>query len=497
MTYLLNEILLYLITATAVGAVAGWAVRHYRCNRGLAEMQEKLDRSRREHNDKTAKFSSYKNKITDLTSKLALQNGELRLMTSRWHSTLSQARQLPKYQSWLKKVQNMYQQTRGERDDFANLASHYVDLHADANQKIKRLNRRVTNQEGYQYRLDDMITKVGRLNSKITTSENDTAALYSMIAQIQSKWSNDRIDATHLSAIYPEMEEQKSQAQSRLAEVDKKYTEKFEQQQTQHQAEIKKMQARIDELTPLEGNLPGQDTMFNRFMDKVRLVGTSENTVLGRAYKQIDETKREVSEKERVFVDTCEEKDAVINDLREQVRDADNRAQAASGAVLQESRVKIQKLETEINSMNGSLALLREHEHTIEAFKNKLTQKPTRRRIPQVTPVKPAKARKTKTVAKKSSAKPTIGLKTPAKGLKIAAAKVKDDLKQVNGIGPVMEKKLNTFGVHSFEQLTKLTSNDIDALAKTLESFPGRIQRDKWVSQSKQLFKKKYGKTIS
>ena len=136
-------------------------------------------------------------------------------------------------------------------------------------------------------------------------------------------------------------------------------------------------------------------------------------------------------------------------------------------------------------------AMLREHEHTIEAFKNKL-QKPIPR-LRKTAQVKPAK--KTETV-KKSESKPAAGLKAPAKGLKISAAKVKDDLKLVKGIGPVMEKKLNDFGVYSFEQLGRLSNDDIEALTETLESFPGRIERDKWVNQSKKLFKKKYGETI-
>ncbi len=493
MTYLLNEILLYLIIAAALGTFVGWLIRRYGCNRDLADMQAKLDHSQRELDDKTAMFSSYENKITDLQSKLDQQSGALKLMTSRWRSTLFQAKQLPKYQSWLKKVQNMYQQTRGERNDFENLSNQYVAMHADANQKIKRLNKRVTDQEGYKYQFEDLITKVRRLNSKVTSSENEFRGLYGMIAQVQDKWRQDRVDATHLRAIHPEIEEQKNKAQWRLAELDKMYTEKIQEQQAQHQSEIEKMLKRIDELTPLEGNLPGQDSKFNRFMDKIRLVGTSKNTVLGRVYKQIDETKREAGEKERVFVDTCEEKDAIIEDLHEQVRIAENRAQTTSTAALQESKARIHELETELSSINCSIEMLREHEHTIEALKNKLSKKPSRT-IPKVVPVKPSKTRTTKAI--KPSSKPAAELKAPAKGLNIAAANVKDDLKLVKGIGPVMEKKLNDFGVYSFEQLGKLTSKDIDALTKTLESFPGRIERDKWVSQSKKQFKKKYGKSL-
>ena len=489
MTYLLSEILIYLIAAAVLGTLVGWLMRRCTCNRDIAELQTKLEQSKRNLNDTTVKFHTQKAQLADLGSRYATQSGELMLMTSRWQSTLKQAKELPYYLSWVNKLQHMYQQACDERDDFSSIACRYAVMHADANQKIKRLNRRVTDQESYKFRLEDMIAKVQRLNSKVTTSENNTRGLYAMIAQIQEKWRGDHAEAELLRGIHPKFEEQKTKAQWRLAELDKKYTEKFQEQQAQHQTEIENMQKRINELTPLEGNEPGQDTKFNRFMDKIRLVGTSKNTVLGRVYNQINETKREVSEKERIFVDTCEEKDAIIDDLREQVRTAENRAQASNSAILQERTTRIRELETELNTMNGSLAMLREHEHTIEALKNKLFKKPDTR-VHEITPAEPAKK------TKKRETKPTSGLNAPAEGLNIATAKVKDDLRLVKGIGPVMEKKLNAFGVYSFEQLGRLTDKDIEALANTLESFPGRIQRDNWVSQSKKLFIKKYGESI-
>jgi len=494
MTYLLNEILLYLLAAAALGVSIGWFIRRSTCVRDLKAMQTKLDASQKELDNKTAKFNAYKSKFIDLRSEHELQSGDLALMTSRWNSTLSQAKQLPKYQTWLNKVQSLYQKTRMERDGFMTSADQYKGLYADANQKIKRLNKRVTDQETYKFQLGDMINKVRRLNNKVTNSENNIHGLYGMVAQVQSKWRNDRIDAAHLRAIHPQMEEEKNKAQWRLAEQDKKHTEQIQAQQERHQSDMESIQKRIDELTPLEGNEPGQDTKFNRFMDKIRLAGTSKNTVLGRVYKQIGETKREAGEKERVFVDTCEEKDAIIDDLREQVRSADNRAQAANSASLQESNAKVTELETKLKSSNSSITMLHEHELTIEAYKNKLAQQPT----PHLKITTPAKPAPTKKQAKnKTTAKPTSRLKAPAKGLKIAAAKVKDNLQLIKGIGPVMEKKLNDFGVYSFEQLGRLTTLNIDALTETLASFPGRIQRDKWVSQSKQQYKKKYGKAIA
>jgi len=70
-----------------------------------------------------------------------------------------------------------------------------------------------------------------------------------------------------------------------------------------------------------------------------------------------------------------------------------------------------------------------------------------------------------------------------------AGAGHRDDLKVVNGIGPVLEKTLNDYGIQSWEQLADFTKSDIDKVDDAL-SFPGRIERDEWVSQAKDLVKR-------
>ena len=501
MSYLLNELFFYLIGAGILGAIIGWLIRSCTCNSKLAELRTnlegKINAQSLELEDTKKQVVNYKTQYGDVKAKYDRQSGDLALMTSRWKTTLEKAKQLPIHQAWLKKVQQMYQQTRSERNEFENLACHYSDLHSDANQKIKRLNKRVTDQEGYKFRLDDMVGKVVRLNDKVTDSESYTKSLYGMIGQIQSKWRADRANLdpelhNQISSTKAELYALQNKSQTEIAELQKLRTKDLAEQNARNQEELLALKNRVQELEPLQGDLPGQDSKFNRFMDKVRLVGTSKNTVLGRTYKQINEIKLEASEKERVFVDTCEEKDAVIDDLREQLRTADSRAQASSSAKVQEYKTKLATLETELQTSKKDLSLLREHEHTIEAFKNKVKVLSEYKQPPRVKPA----VKRTTTKKSAKSNKPAAGLKAPAKGLNIAAAKVKDDLQVVKGIGPVMESKLNDFGVYSYEQLGRLTKDDIAALAETLGSFPDRINRDKWVSQSKRLHKKKYGEKI-
>lgn len=64
----------------------------------------------------------------------------------------------------------------------------------------------------------------------------------------------------------------------------------------------------------------------------------------------------------------------------------------------------------------------------------------------------------------------------------------KDDLKIINGIGPGIEKKLNTLGVYSFRQISELTEESIKQLTESIKFFPGRIDRDRWVEQASKLY---------
>ena len=61
-----------------------------------------------------------------------------------------------------------------------------------------------------------------------------------------------------------------------------------------------------------------------------------------------------------------------------------------------------------------------------------------------------------------------------------------DDLKTISGVGPGIEEKLNGFGVYTFAQIAEWDASNI-ATFDTLLSFKGRIERDDWIKQAKEL----------
>jgi predicted flap endonuclease-1-like 5' DNA nuclease len=61
-----------------------------------------------------------------------------------------------------------------------------------------------------------------------------------------------------------------------------------------------------------------------------------------------------------------------------------------------------------------------------------------------------------------------------------------DDLKRIRGIGVLIEKKLNSLGVTSYEQVANWSGADIDRVSDILD-FKGRIERENWVEQARIL----------
>jgi predicted flap endonuclease-1-like 5' DNA nuclease len=71
-----------------------------------------------------------------------------------------------------------------------------------------------------------------------------------------------------------------------------------------------------------------------------------------------------------------------------------------------------------------------------------------------------------------------------------------DDLKLVVGIGPMLERMLQQLGVTTYRQIARWSERDIDEFDAKLPEFPGRIRRDEWVKQARELHQSKYGERL-
>ena len=132
------------------------------------------------------------------------------------------------------------------------------------------------------------------------------------------------------------------------------------------------------------------------------------------------------------------------------------------------------------------------------------TQNDTLRRIdgsevPLLTPwlsgAKSESAKESKSRSKSSTPTPNPN-QTPQKvqpagkkpkTLKAARKSGADDLKRIKGVGPKLEKLLNSLGFFHFDQVASWSENEMAWVDQNLEGFKGRATRDNWVAQAKEL----------
>lgn len=106
---------------------------------------------------------------------------------------------------------------------------------------------------------------------------------------------------------------------------------------------------------------------------------------------------------------------------------------------------------------------------------------------PAAKVAKPAAAKPAakKPAAKKPAAKkPAAAVAASLSGPRGGKA---DDLKQIKGVGPSIEKTLNGMGIYHFDQVAAWKAADIAKVEDKLPRFKGRAERDGWMAQAQKL----------
>lgn len=114
--------------------------------------------------------------------------------------------------------------------------------------------------------------------------------------------------------------------------------------------------------------------------------------------------------------------------------------------------------------------------------------------VPLLTPwLKDAKAPATEKPkakpAPKKAAEPEAEAEAGDKPAALEAARdgKADDLKMIKGVGPKLEGVLNGIGIFHYDQIAAWTEAEVAWADQNLVGFKGRVSRDDWVTQAKQL----------
>lgn len=85
------------------------------------------------------------------------------------------------------------------------------------------------------------------------------------------------------------------------------------------------------------------------------------------------------------------------------------------------------------------------------------------------------------------AAAPVPGMAVKPQALSAARGGVADDLKLIKGIGPKLELLCHSLGFYHFDQIANWTAAEIAWVDDNLEGFKGRVTRDAWVAQARDL----------
>lgn len=107
---------------------------------------------------------------------------------------------------------------------------------------------------------------------------------------------------------------------------------------------------------------------------------------------------------------------------------------------------------------------------------------------PAAAPAPAAKTAEPKpAAAPKAAAEPAASEDGKPATLTAARDGKPDNLKEIKGVGPKLEKMLHSMGFFHFDQIASWTETDVAWADENLVGFKGRVSRDNWVSQAKIL----------
>nr|WKN40409.1 helix-hairpin-helix domain-containing protein [Tunicatimonas sp. TK19036] len=66
-------------------------------------------------------------------------------------------------------------------------------------------------------------------------------------------------------------------------------------------------------------------------------------------------------------------------------------------------------------------------------------------------------------------------------------------MKKINGVGPKFEEALNEHGIHTYQQLVDLSSEEIEKLGEDVDGITAEMVQDDWIPQAKELIAEKKG----
>ena len=366
---------------------------------------------------------------------------------------------------------------------------------------------------------DDAADPMDNLRAERDQAAAAAAESSAKIAELMSELHAIKSNKNEDSAKVQELEEQNREYRISVAELHASLNE-LEELKLERIREQETARGRLKEATKANADLVAEIEALKQAVANnstpdgetaVNAIGPAGQQELDELKKQLAQFKRERSEQQKRIALLQEEFDEIPENLKvgaKAVRDAKrlNAKVTSQEKKLQTRDDRLQELAVELGKLRAEAKLLRnelaEQQAVVRALnkgqplvKSSASRTDQNGRPAKKVATKESEAKKTtkkrsktkKLAAKKSQAPQRT---TRSKAKKLSTAKKVDDLKQITGVGPVLEKRLNEHGIFRFDQVKGWNKSTIEKIDDEL-GLGGRIQRDKWVAQAKKLAKKK------
>ncbi len=179
---------------------------------------------------------------------------------------------------------------------------------------------------------------------------------------------------------------------------------------------------------------------------------------------------------------TLLEQNLVYKDLQAQHQLEEQRVQERDKQLANLQR-ELQELHTERDTLRKEVQGIPEKDEQIERLQKRLKEL---RATLRTTPPAPITASAPQPRQHDAETPP---LSSPPKGSK---PKQSDDLKKIQGIGPVFAETLHKLGTRTFIQIARWKPEDVEKIAKKLATDPERIKRENWIAGAKKQHYDKY-----
>lgn len=245
-------------------------------------------------------------------------------------------------------------------------------------------------------------------------------------------------------------------------------------------AEIARLRARTEELEPFLERTRRLERELEQDRARASAAIQAKDQELARHQTRIGEVEAELA---RLRAQNQEDLTRFTETLQQ--RDQDIQRLRATVEQLEVFRGEVEKKEIALREAEERRVMeVSEREEEIGALRKRLVE------------YRVAQRNQSQAKSAGSAESTSHGSSTAARGAAKSRAVQKDDLKQIHGIGPVMERVLNRMGMFTFRQIAEWKDQDVEHMASELNTFPDRIRHDNWIAGAKEQHFLKYGEEL-